>query len=124
MSGTLVAEDPEPDAEHAMAPRLRWVAPYLVTVTWGGPEEGSWFYDSGELVTDPALYAQLGVLPAAFLDDAGAGEHATRMGQRIGALNSGRPPKHCSSNLGVFEVHVLEAACLPLHIPDTTPRYE
>ena len=75
-------------------------------------------------MTDPALYAQLGALPAAFLGDAEADEHAGRMSQRIDALNSGRPPKHCSSNLGVFEVHVLEAAGLPLHFPDTTPRYE
>ena len=46
------------------------------------------------------------------------------MKQGIDALNSGRPPKHGSSNLGVFEVHVLEASCLPQHFPDTTPRYE
>ena len=124
MSGALVAENAEPEAEPAAASCLRWVAAYLATLTWGGSEEGGWFYNSGELVTDPALYAQLGVLPAAFLDDAGAEEHANRMGQRIDALNEGRPPKHGSSNLGVFEVHVLEAASLPLHFPDTAPRYE
>jgi len=27
---------------------------YLVQRLYGGPEEGGWYYDSGELCTDPA----------------------------------------------------------------------
>jgi hypothetical protein len=33
------------------------VAVYLVQRLYGGPEEGGWYYDSGELCTDPALTA-------------------------------------------------------------------
>ncbi len=33
------------------------VAVYLVQRLYGGLEEGGWYYDSGELCTDPALTA-------------------------------------------------------------------
>ena len=115
--------DDNPDWAVAPAPCLRWVATFLVTLSYGGPAEGGWFYDSGELVTDPALYARLGALPAAFLGDAEAEAHAARMSEGIAALNEGRPPKHSVLSEGVYEVHVLEAGCLPLHWPEDAPRY-
>lgn len=33
------------------------VAVYLIQRLYGGPEEGGWYYDSGELCIDPALTA-------------------------------------------------------------------
>lgn len=36
------------------------VSPYLTQRLYGGPDEGGWYYDAGELCTNPALTA-LGV---------------------------------------------------------------
>ena len=45
--------DMDPDAGSPQEPCLHWVALFLVTLSWGGIEEGGWLFDSGELVTDP-----------------------------------------------------------------------
>ena len=47
---------------------LYWVATYLVTLSYGGPAAGGWRFESGELVTDPDIYRQLGNPPCAFFD--------------------------------------------------------
>lgn len=114
----------EPGRAPWEAPCLHWTALFLVSLTHGGDEEGSWWFDSGELVTDPAFYARLGALPTAFLTIDQAQEHAARMAVGVDAQNEGRPPKHSVLSTGVYEVHVLEAPCLPLHWPETPPRYE
>ena len=106
------------------APTLWWTAAYLVTLEWGGSEEGGWCYTAGELVTDSGIYARLGAHPAAFPTERDACTHAGRMEAGLDALNAGRPPKHSVLGEGAYEVHVLEAPVLPRHWPETPPRYE
>ncbi len=36
---------------------MRSIAVYLVQLAYGGPEEGGWYYQTGELCTDPELTA-------------------------------------------------------------------
>lgn len=36
---------------------MRSIAVYLVQLAYGGPEEGGWYYQAGELCTDPELTA-------------------------------------------------------------------
>src|SRR3546814_16809641 len=39
------------------SPLMRSIAVYLVQLAYGGPEEGGWYYQTGELCTDPELTA-------------------------------------------------------------------
>jgi len=105
-------------------PCLFWVALFLVTLSPGGPEEGGWWFDSGEVVTDPSLYARLGSHLAAFPTEEQAYAHCARMNERIGVLNEGRRPKSSVRSEGEYEVLVLELPMLPRHWPDTPPRHE
>lgn len=116
--------DPDGDEGPREAPCLVWVAIFLVDPSWGGPQDGGWWFDAGELVTDPEIYARLGAYPAAFPTEDAAREHAERMARGLDALNEGRPPKHSVLGQGVYEVHALEAPVLPRHWPETPPRYE
>jgi hypothetical protein len=105
-------------------PCLQWVALYVVSLAWGGPEEGSWYYDAGELVTDPDLYTQLGGYPAAFPTEGEAYAYCARLNLKIASLNEGRRPKSSVASEGEYEVLVLEVPMLPRHWPGTPPRYE
>lgn len=105
-------------------PSLFWVALFLVTLSRGGSEEGGWWFDSGELVTDPDLYARLGSFLAAFPTEEDAYAHCAHMNLSIGTLNEGRRPKCSVASEGEYEVLVLELPMLPRHWPDTRPRYE
>ncbi len=105
-------------------PCLHWVALYLVTLGWGGPQEGGWWYDSGELVTDPDLYARLCGYPAAFPTEDEAYAYCARLNLQIASLNEGRRPKSSVASEGEYEVLVLEVPMLPQHWPGTPPRYE
>ena len=118
------AWETEPDAGPHEPPCLTWVAVFLVDPSWGGPQDGGWWFDAGELVTDPDIYARLGAYPAAFPTEDAAREQAERMARGLDALNEGRPPKHSVFGQGVYEVHALEALVLPRHWPETAPRYE
>ena len=77
----------------APAASLHWVAAYLVREL-PRPEEGAWTYIEGELITDPGLYAEAGLPPAAFLDEAAAWAYARRLEDALAPLNRGRPPRH------------------------------
>ena len=116
--------DLDPDAGSPQEPCLHWVALFLVTLSWGGIDEGGWFFDSGELVTNPGLYARLGVMPAAFLTEEEANAHCARMTLGTGSLNEGRRPKSSVHSEGEYEALVLEVPVLPRHWPETPPRYE
>lgn len=129
MSAAVAVPAHEPPEGHPgttpdEGPGLFWTAVWLVTQTWGGPEEGGWWFDSGELVTDPAIYARLGAFPASFGDYLEAHAHAETMARHLGALNRGRPPKHSATSTGVYETHVFDAPVPPVHWPETPPRYE
>ncbi len=112
------------DTWSASVPALMWVACYLTSRSWGGPEEGGWWFDQGELVTDPGMYRTLGGTPRSFLAEDVACAYAARLRPKLAALNEGRPSKHSAISQGVYEIHVLQAASLPLGFPETRPRYE
>jgi len=38
---------------------LFWVACYLTSRSYGGSAEGGWWFDEGELVTDPDIYVSV-----------------------------------------------------------------
>ena len=102
---------------------LHWVAAYLVTLSHGGPEEGGWWFESGELVTDPEIYRQLGSPPRAYLDHGEAHEALALLEEHLPRLNAGRPPLSASTSTGLYAVHVMHAASLPTAFPRTRPTY-
>jgi hypothetical protein len=103
---------------------LFWVACYLTSQSYGGPAEGSWWYDEGELVTDPDIYRTLGGTPRSFLTELEADVYAAELVPKLALLNQDRPPKHASTSQGIYEVQVLQAASLPTGFPATRPHYE
>ena len=118
---TLSADD---DPEAVSNNALFWTACFLVTLGYGGAEEGGWWFTEGELVTDPDTYRALGGTPRSFLMECEAQAYAATLEANLPPLNAGRPPKHASTSQGVFEIHVLQAASLPPGFPVARPRYE
>ncbi len=105
-------------------PALFWTACLLVLQSLGGHEEGGWWFNQGELVATPGIYRALGGTPRAFLAEEDACAYAASLRPKLAALNAGRPPKHSAASQGVYEIHVLQAASLPLGFPEARPRYE
>lgn len=103
---------------------LCWVGLYLVTLDYGGPEEGGHWYPCGSLETDPALYRILGQPPRSFFKRDDADAFMAELAVNLPKLNAGRPPQHASTSKGLYELHVLPALSLPLTFPDVGPRYE
>jgi len=103
---------------------LFWVACYLTSQSYGGSAEGGWWYDEGELVTAPDIYRTLGGTPRSFLTEHEADAHAAELAPKLVLLNQDRPPKHASTSRGTYEVHVLQAASLPVGFPAARPHYE
>ena len=100
------------------------VAVYLVQRLYGGPEEGGWYYNAGELCVDPGLTA----FGTTFAD--GHEDQAAKMAGEIqGHLdrdwNTGDHAHEISSVLsaGRFEARVHEG-WPPLAFPAERPRYE
>jgi len=111
---------PDPVPEQA----LFWVACYLTSQSYGGSAEGGWWYDEGELVTDPDIYRTLGGTPRSFLTEQQADAYAAELAPKLALLNQDRPPKHASTSQGTYEVQVLQAASLPVGFPAARPHYE
>lgn len=105
-------------------PGLHWVGAYLVQRVFGGPEEGGWWTDVGELATHPDIYRQLMGFPAAFLTEDGAIAHADRLRTYLPSLNEGRRSLDSVLSDGVYEVLVIEAPVLPRRYPEQMPHYE
>ena len=103
---------------------LFWVACYLTSRSYGGSAEGGWWFDEGELVTDPDIYRTLGGTPRSFLTEQEADAHAAELAPKLVLLNQNRPLKHASTSRGIYEVHVLQAASLPVAFPAARPHYE
>ena len=120
MNATISPAAPVPAS--APAASLHWVAAYLVREV-PHPEEGGWTHAEGELVMDPELYAEAGLPPAAFLDEAAAWAYARRLEDALAPLNQGRPPRHSVLSRGTYEALVMEAATPPLQFPHVPPHY-
>ena len=105
-------------------PMLMSVGLYMVDRQYGGPEEGGWFFDSGELVEDPSDYERLGATPRTFADAAGAEAFVRSLEPGLLALNEGRPDIGHSNSRGQYELMSFEGASLPKAFPERRPTYE
>ena len=109
-----VCDDPDCGLWNA---HLYWVALYEVSQKYGGPEEGGWWYDTGDLITDPELYAA-GVFPQSFghLCEARAGRERLQMSANVlNAKRRSHEPQYFA------EIH---ERSLPDFYPESRPRYE
>ena len=104
---------------------------YLVDRAFGGPEEGGWWYDCGELVSDATIYRDLirdmgevDGMPHYFLDEDAAYEHCARLNEVcLGSLNEGRREISSVLSDGQYQFQVHEGT-LPLYYPQSKPHYE
>ena len=116
-------DDTIADGEDRPVPVLFWVAAYLMQRVFAGHEEGGWWTDLGELMTDPDVYRQLVGAPAAFLTEEGAEAHADRLRTCLPSLNESRRPLCSVLSEGVYDVLVIAAPTLPPTWPERLPTY-
>ena len=89
------------------------VAVYLIDRAYGGPEEGGWGYDTGELVR----------IIRTFKDEDRAAAHATRMNGLLNAtINEGRRDISSVLSDGKYYAEVHENVA-PEHYPERRPCY-
>ncbi len=124
--GEPVGDEPIDEDAPATAsePALYWTACFLVSLCFGDQAEGGWWFNQGELATTPDIYRSLGGTPRSFLAEDDACAYAAKLRPKLAALNEGRLPKHSAASQGVYEIHVLQAASLPLGFPEIRPHYE
>ena len=120
---TAIDEQAGDELDQVPEQALFWVACYLTSQSYGGSAEGGWWYDEGELVTDPDIYRTLGGTPRSFLTEQEADAYAAELAPKLALLNRDRPPKHASTSQGTYEVHVLQASSLPAGFPAARPHY-
>ncbi len=99
-------------------PALRWVALYRVRQVWGGPEEGGWWYDQGDLILERDYYPVPGIIPQCFEHHCEALAAQTRMDTVAGQLNAGRRSYQSQYRA---EIH---CDTLPDFYPAELPRWE
>ena len=102
-----------------------FVAVYMVDRAYGGPEEGGWWYDCGELITDADLLKENGIaLPTAYSEESLA-ERAVGYANHLlnNTLNVGRREISSVISTGRYMAMVFENE-LPHHFPTVRPRYE
>lgn len=103
---------------------MRSVAVYLVQRLYGGPEEGGWWHEAGELCTAPELAAFGTTFPTA--QEESAVEMASEVQQHLDRdWNVGDHARPLSSVLsaGRFVAKVHDG-WPPLAFPTERPRYE
>lgn len=95
------------------------VAIYLVDRSYGGPEEGGWFYTSG----DPVAEYSNRTREFSAGDEDKACAYAKHLNESLCAkLNEGRPPISSMASRGRFEARVEDGE--PAHFPKERPYYE
>ena len=118
MSEDAVAEIEERE------PTLWWIALYLVDRAWGGSEEGGWWFDTGELVTDGAIYDDVGAWPQAVTSLDLARAHAQAMQMRADStVNVGRRDIGSVLSTGRYSAEIMPTYP-PLRYPALRPTYE
>lgn len=105
------------------SPRLYWVGLYLEDRAYGGPEEGGWWYECGELVTDADIYTVLGLFPTCHTDEDAAYAASVAMNDACQELNKDRREISSVLSDGRYSASVHEDV-LPPHFPATRPHYE
>lgn len=90
------------------------VAVYLADRAYGGPEEGGWWFDTGELVRAVRR----------FKSEERAIAYCRRLNHLLDVtLNKGRRPKSSVISEGVFEAQLSEGEP-PTRYPTERPHYE
>jgi hypothetical protein len=90
------------------------VATYLVDRAYGGPEEGGWWYDCGQLVR----------VEGTFFRATAAKEHSDTVQLRLDrSENLGRPDINSVCCEGVYETHIYERYA-PRYFPKHRPTYQ
>jgi hypothetical protein len=113
------------DCNAGHAAPLQCVAVYLEDRQYGGPEEGGWWYDAGELVTDAAFYVDnLITPPMAYADpDVAAGVEVALQLLLDAGPNVGRRSTSSMLSTGRYVARV-EDFPPPLGYPAEKPHYE
>ncbi len=119
------AESPATTIEEALAaPQLVTVGLYIVDRSFGGFEEGGWWFDRGDLIEESEIYTELGAMPGTFGSHAEAGAFMRGLQDTIDKLNKGRPDIGNSNSRGRYESMSFEGATSPRSFPDRRPTYE
>jgi hypothetical protein len=93
------------------------VAFFLVDQSYGGPEEGGWYYSCGVPSDELARFTR------GFRDETKALEYALKLNRRVAPLvNRGRPSISSVLSQGRYYAEVCDG--LPKPYPEHTPRYE
>lgn len=90
------------------------VALYEEGLGYGGPEEGGWWYETGDLCR---------VVACARTADA-AYDKAFRANRLLSHLQRNKRPVHSAAYEGGRHVAVVFRHVAPLHYPDARPHYE
>ncbi len=93
------------------------VSVYLEDLAYGGPEEGGWYYNTGELVRTVKL----------FRSEERANDYCRRLNRKLRSREFGpnKDRRDISSVLseGIYSADVHEDFA-PRHFPERKPRYE
>jgi hypothetical protein len=102
------------------------VAIYLVDKSYGGPEEGGWWYTHGTPITDLSEVEELAdphKLPQYFLCEQAAVVHANAVQLELDrTVNKGRRSIGSVLSEGQYQTHVVEGH--PAPFPKERPHYE
>ena len=93
------------------------VALYLMELNYGGPEEGGWWYEEGELVKTLRTFED---------EEAAVGYCArlsSRLRSRLVGPNAGRPSISSVASDGEYWAMMFEGEA-PKYFPEETPHYE
>lgn len=113
----LVAQFKE---DAAQARKFYTVAIYMEDLAYGGPEEGGWYYDTAQLVTEPEAAQFL----RGFDKEAEARAYAKELNSTImPQWNEGRPDISSVLSEGCYRAIVSEGMPQPYY-PETRPHYE
>lgn len=117
--------DDDHDAPQPEAPFSFWtVAIYLVDRSYGGPEEGGWWYDAGERQD----YEIDSINPTFMLSVFYAEQRAYNFADALQSLlnegpNKGRRPISSMASTGRYQALVYNGHP-PKHFPEVAPHYE
>ena len=104
--------------EQAREPRYYTVRVYLQDRNYGGPEEGGWYFTSGEFARD------FGHLTRAFKTRDEAVNYAISLREDLlDGLNKHRPSMYSVQSQGVYSAEVWDEEA-PLCYPTFKPHYE
>lgn len=103
-----------------------WVALYHAALVYGGPEEGGWWYEAGDLVTDCHALDDAGVMPPTAFTDEGAARSARMAMQAVAdaTMNKGKPAMSSVLSTGRYVARIERGAHPPMGFPARRPIYD